>query len=334
MSKVHMRRILVICLTLLMVFSLSLCFVGAEEEEYTPIEWVMDEAATYLYGDEKYYDRYFVNGAFYSDAKCVFNFVNRVKFNGTMCQVYGDSIDPHIVCVRKNDGYSFVFVDEEGKRILDSFLQGEDCIYYLENNQNRYVPLDEQFVRLLDSSFYASDAPLTEKKVGELSEGTIYELTAHDSTELNAYQHGAVYVLPDGNTYYLCFDELDNTYFDADGYFSYRKGSVSLLKLEGSFLTDVEKAIPEMEYKTKEYRYESEYINKRENDDSSSDGDPIGFFIFAIPMGFVLPLAILVTGIVLAKSKKLGENKAWYWLSATAALWILAAAGIMAIVLS
>jgi len=334
MSKVHMKRLFAFCLTLLMVFSLSICFVGAAEEEYTPIEWVMAEDATYLYGDEKYYDRYFVNGAFYSDAKCRFNFMNRVEFDGTMCPVYGDSIDPHIVCVQKNDGYSFVFVDEEGKGILDRFLQGEDCIYYLEDNQNRYAPLDEQFVRLLDSSFYASDAPLTEKKVGELSEGAIYELTAHDSTGLKAYQHGAVYVLPDGNTYYLCFDELDNSYFDADGYFSYRKGSVSLLKLEGSLLTDVEKAIPEMEYKTKEYLYESDYVNIPGDEGYAPEGDPLSFFIFAIPMGFVLPLAILVTGIVLAKSKKLGENKAWYWLSATGALWILAAAGIMAIVLS
>ena len=144
-----------LCFTMLLgVFSLV---AYAETQEYTPVEWVLDPNVEYIYGNEKRYDRYYVNGSFYGDGDSLFYFMNDVKLGDKSCQVYGDSAEPHIVSVRKEgDGYSFVFVDTEGKKILDGLLNRTDCIYYLEDYGYEYSIISEDLALNTSTHLVAS----------------------------------------------------------------------------------------------------------------------------------------------------------------------------------
>ena len=250
MKKTFITKILILCLCFLMLFSGATVFASAAEDENSSIEWSMDKNAEYLYGNGKRYDRYYANGEFYGDARKAYYFKNKVSVNGTMCEVYGDSPDPHIVSVRYTDGYSYVFTDGEGRRILENFQNGKEVIYYLEQANYKYTVIDSSLADSLDTAYNLDDSATTMTvAVNTLTDASIYELTAHDNLEMKAYQNGAIYCMPDGTIFYVCFKYLDNSYFDADGYFSYRKGYVKALVLDSDLKNEVENALRYMETK-------------------------------------------------------------------------------------
>ncbi len=327
----------ILCFVMLLVF--SVLATSAKEEEYTPVEWIVDEDLEYVYGGDKRYDRYYVRGAFYGDADSVFYFTNKALYNGSYCQVYGESAHPHIVSVRTEPGISCIFVDDEGKAILDAFLNRTDCIYYLENfNTGSYTNIDADIVTSLEASYNNKKAKLKWINVNELGEADIFEITVHDRTETKAYQHGAIYLMPNGIYYYVCFEDLDNSYFDADGYFSYRSGSVQVYELDRNTEKNINAAISNMITKKYNIIYERDVINGiydiygnpiEHTYDPDDSENILGLIIFILVMSFVagiIPVALLILGIVLANSKKTGKAKCWYALSASAALWILSAA--------
>jgi hypothetical protein len=136
---------------------------------------------------------------------------------------------------------------------------------------------------------------------------------------------------------------------DADGFFSYRRGSVDVLKLEGELLNTVKKAINSMDDRDINYLYEASVVNGI-YDINGNYIEDIGFdfgfdfygdgeysittfWVFFALLGFAVPLVILVLGLLFARSKKMGKNSFWYALSGFGAAWILAAAGIMLMLL-
>lgn len=328
---------LLLCLSLLLgLLTLS---VGATKpkESHTPIRWSISADLTDLMGNGKHYERYYANGAFYGDARRSFCFMNQVVYDGKYCTVYGDALDPHIVSVRTSPGYSTIFVDAEGKAILDAFLDGSDAIYYLESigdgSYSTYTVLDQGTVDALDAAYTAPSSMLIPFAVTRLNDATIYEVTAHDRTETKAYQHGAVYQFADGSFYYVCFRGLDNSHFDADGYFSYRSGTVDAYPLDGALLSTVNDAIEDLALLEREYLYESGVVNghydengnpiDRQND-ANTDGVSIFLFYATIVLfGVLIPIGALLVGIVLARPKKTGRAVHWYGLVAASGLLLL-----------
>lgn len=328
------------------IFSFVLCLaltlgsftllISAKEEKYTPIEWEMDDKVEYLMGGDKRYDRYYVRGAFYGDASSAFYFSDPVEYDGASCQVYGDSAYPHIVSVKANNGYSYVFVDGQGREILDSFVDRSDCIYFLEVFDVEYTKITRDIVEDLDKE-YNRNTKLKRVDVAELGEADILEITVHDRTESKASQHGAVYIMPDGSYYYVCFEKLDNSYFDADGYFSYRSGSVGVYELDARTRADIESAREDMIPRERKIIYESRVISGY----CDIDGNPVDdkdlddpeeravaivmFYVVTILVGIVLPALLLAFGLGMARSKKTGYAKCWYALLVTSVIWILAA---------
>lgn len=314
-----------------MLLSLSVLTVAAGDQEHVPVEWTMDEELRYIYGGEKRYDRYYVNYAFYGDAKSSFYFMNYALLDGKKCQVYGESADPHIVSVKKGDGYSYIFADIQGKKILNDFLTRKECIYYLESfDEYTYSVIEEAFVTSLESAYNSNDPWISTVNVSELSEGEILEITVHDKTETKAYQHGAIYIMPSGTYYYVCFEELNNSYFDADGYFSYRKGTVQALKLNNSLCADVDAVIEQMIPREKKIIYESDVVAGEIDIYGNSLYDVytpeyrstsiVIFFVMFIFLGILLPILLLVLGLIFAR-----KTKCWYALSVSAAVWIVGA---------
>ena len=303
MKRNLITKAFLVCLTIAMLFSLASIYVSADNSEKKSIEWTMDEKATYLDGSGKRYERYYANGAFYGDARFSYYFKNGVMYDGRNCDVYGDSADPHIVSVKTESGYSTIFVDAEGKAILDNFLNGKDCIYYLESFGSEYTIIDASFVSMLDVAINNYNNTRT-VDVTTLNAAEIYEITAHDRLEMKAYQHGAVYYMPDGVKLYINFRNLDNSYFDSDGYFSYRRGTVTALVLDDELTAKVNEKLESMQPKPTKSKYEQyEEYEMNGNDYLNRNRSSVPFWIFFSITGFVLPIPFLVIGLCKGLSK-------------------------------
>lgn len=212
-----------------------------------------------------------------------------------------------------------VFVTKEGAAVLEAFTSGNYASMVLEDpfySEGAVLSLD--WVDGLDSSDGARET-LDVKALGEVDP---YIVWGGDETDTFYHPHGAFYSL-DGTWYYINYDALDNSYFDADGFFSYRKGTVEALPIDGEDHTVLTGALEEMTDWETEFLYEGNVLNLDE------DTSKIVFWIFAILLGFVLPLVPLILGIVFAHSKKALHPKRWYVLSILSAAWIAVAALIL-----
>ncbi len=333
-KKYSPARLLLTLLCLALTLGSFALVLNAQREEYTPVEWEMDENAEYIYGGDKRYERYYAKGAFYKDARVEFCFSNGVSFDGRFCTVYGDSAYPQIVSVSLNNGYSYVFVDERGKEILDSFIDRSSCIYYLEKVGKSHAVISGELISELDRK-YNRTAKLTQADVRDLGEAEILEITGHDSTESKAYQHGALYYMADGTCYYVCYEELNNTYFDADGFFSYRQGFVDAYPLDLTEREEIELARGDMKFTEHTLIYENDVISGYcdiygntidKTDDPGYRVTGIVLFYLAIFLvGIALPAVLLVLSLKMAGSRRTGEAKCWYALTVTSSLWMLSA---------
>lgn len=345
MKKLYYIKAIAFVLCLCSLFTLSVFGVSAEEEteEYKPIEWKMDVNLSCIYGDSKRYDRYYANGAFYGDARKTFEFTNMPMYDGLGRHVYGDSADPHIISVRQGNGYSWIFTDDEGREILNSFVAQEECIYYLENfSEYVYTVIDRDIVRGLKIKYESRMNSLKQVSVAELSEADIYEITVHDITETKAFQQGAVYVMPDGMYYYVCFENLPNSYFDADGYFSYRSGTVPVYVLDGTERTKTDRLIKEMVEKESKKIYEDMVILgvydiygnpiEESEDPMAAVTAVVLFILMTVFAGVIVPIGLLIMGLLLSRSKKTGNARCWEAVAASSVIWMVSAVAFLLLV--
>ena len=342
MKKNRCVKLFAILLCLLMLLSPTALVASATKPSVPPYRaasWEMSEDLEYIYCREACYERYYVRGSFYGDPRTKFQFMNSVNYDGEYCQIFGDSAYPHIVSVVTSPGYCTIFVDEVGEEILDSFVDGSDVIYYLENLSYEYSKLSDELVASLDAAYDLAGADLVTVDVTDLARAEVYEITAHDRLETQARQHGAVYRMSDGFYYYVCYRGLDNSYFDANGYFSYRSGSVGAYPIDIQQRLNVDSAILGMQAKRTKTINEAGVINGYYdlNGDPIEDGDgyygdegsDVGSIVlfcltFAV-FGVVIPGLLLTFGLIFANSKKPGRSKSWYALSIASAVWMLSA---------
>jgi hypothetical protein len=132
---------------------------------------------------------------------------------------------------------------------------------------------------------------------------------------------GAVYRLDDGKDYYVHYLSLGNQYFDAEGNFSYRSGSVSLTVLGEDLSRELDKV--------REQVVPNGYTYYEYEDSETPLFSETTFWVLYSIMGFVAPVPLFILGLVLSYSKKPGYPKYWRILSVIAALWILFAAILM-----
>lgn len=330
MKRENYIKIFSCVLCLLMLLGLTMLMVSAEEDEYIPMEWDLDPDLEYIYGNGKRYDAYYRYRHFRRDAEFTFYFLNNVDYEGRQCLVHGTSADPHIVLVSTEQGYNSMFVDAEGQKILNDFENRTDCFHYLEDDDDNHTVIEREFVDKLDHGFYMH----SQKKVDvtTLGEAEILEITVHDKTKLMAYHHGAIYIMPNGSFYYVCFEDLGNNFFDADGYFSYRSGSVPVYELDDKTCLEVYDAKVKME----PIEYRSVYEERVIAGYYDVNGDPIVeeygpedervavtmFVVGVVVAGIFAPTVLLILGFVWAASGKTGRAKCWYALSVSAAVWL------------
>ena len=124
---------------------------------------------------------------------------------------------------------------------------------------------------------------------------------------------------PEGKLFYVRFDTLDNTHFDADGNFSFRSGEVPLTPLNDAMSAEAREA-----------------INARMTEGMTVYEDPtlgelpetlvlILFWIVYVILGFLCPLPFIAVGVILPLIKPLGKPKYWLLSAILGALWVLLA---------
>lgn len=232
------------------------------------------------------------------------------------------------------DGYygNDIFVTAQGKKGLDAFLAGDVGSFWLTDQDLYREIMATEKVAAFDKALH--DGINTQSfEVKNLSpEGKIevYEILAMDKSRTFAYVYGAIYQLDVDEYWYVNYYELGNEYFDANGEFSYRRGSVTMTRLEDS--EAVRAMIAATDYFYPNYVYEDDGRVVEEPDDTGT----WMFFWVAYVLCFLLPpIPLIAVGAILPFIKKLGKPKYWFIFMAFAILWLIAALllGILMIVM-
>lgn len=213
-----------------------------------------------------------------------------------------------------------IYATEEGKAILDKFKKGEYSFYLFYSDGN----IVKDFAQS-DFSMFIKEENKTEIDVTSLWNNNIHEVRGFDETGVLAHDCGAVYEIS-GEYYYIHYDSLDNSYFDAYGYFSYRQGMAPAYKLDDTAVKFVEDAKFSSEFRMEEYIYPDEEWFVDEDDNLSAT---ITFWVISVLFGLIIPAILLVLSLVFANSKKAINPKKWYILTVCSVLWILTGVGIV-----
>lgn len=282
--------------------------------------WSLAEDGSVLESDGTEYYRYELPVGYYA------NFRTRYIYSLTLkSDVFDYGYATPISPARNSDTVlleSRLYLTEAAKSELDRFIGGDIASFRLVSSDNEY--LYSELLRGAVSGLDAESEATAEKitvNVQSLKNAKRYDITAHNSSATVATVYGAVYGI-DGKYYYICYSSLGNEYFDADGNFSYRRGTVTLSAVGEELSAAVGNAIASADYHYPETELEvDDYYFPPDEDDSL-----LGFWMLYAFALILLPIIPLVLGIVFANSKKHGRNSRWYILSASAGLWIVCAA--------
>lgn len=215
-----------------------------------------------------------------------------------------------------------LYLTDAAKSELDRFIGGDIASFRLVSSDNAY--LYSELLRGTVSGLDAESEATAEKiavNVQSLKNAERYDVTAHNSSDTVAKVYGAIYAI-DGKYYYISYSSLGNEHFDADGNFSYRRGTVTLSAVGAELSEAISAAIDAADYFYPETELEiDEFYFPTDEDDSL-----LGFWMLYVFALILLPIIPLALGIVFANSKKHGRNSRWYILSASAGLWIVCAA--------
>ena len=300
MKKLHKILCLIGIISLLAV---SLTVVSAAwtnpqvyAEDY--IDWYISEDGSSIVADgmfDEEYEYYYAADLSYGHRieNNLFVYQNTVTSNtGAEYTVYSGYYGAPVIYV--TNGYSlYAYATDAGKDSVDRYL-GTDTsgkAYMLINyNGQKAKALTESDVAAIKG--YVGETLTV--KVSELSVGDCYSIVYTDLNHTVASTHGAIYDY-DGGLYYVDYDSLPNSYFDADGNFSYRFGTVEMTRLDGECRAIAEERIEDVSYYEDTYRYESDFVDYYEDEELISltfneKSSKVFLVTVSIIMGIVFPL--------------------------------------------
>lgn len=222
-----------------------------------------------------------------------------------------------------------VYATEKGVEALDRLMEGEAASYMLASVHGACAPISNDLVTLLTKT--PEDAEKRTFDVRDLENALYYSLLGVESYGFYGCAYGAVYAY-EGEFYYIHYMDLGNQCFDADGNFSYRRGTVEGVKLEGDLVAELHTVGQDMNF------YPLEYIDAGEEknfDDTADyfDSARSAFIVGMVVFGFMIPTPLLIVGLVFPRSAKRGYPKYWYILAGVAALWMVLSVLLMILVL-
>lgn len=230
---------------------------------------------------------------------------------------------PEVIWVESN-GQAEFFVTDKGEADLKSFVDGNIGSLMLEDADGMVAHISKSLVAEWDEAIRADrDTEVFDVKDIKPSgrKVEVYYISAVDVNNTVAYNYGAVYRLSSGEYWYINYADLANNYFDADGNFSYRGGSVKMTRI--SDVSALEDVIFNTQYRSYNYTYEWDKIDRESNDESNENTWMALFWVFYAVCVVIPPIPMIILGFILPFIKKLGKPKYWYSLLAFALLWLI-----------
>ncbi len=319
-----MKKIYSIILALVIITALFATTAYARED-YT---WEHDGATDTFYNGVNTYERYDIFDFETIDAEIIYVFTDPGYKNDSFAEIYMlDTTDEIIYLVSDYEYNICAYVTEKGREMLDAFHNGNYTKLRLRHTYNyETAELDISFLNKLDEN----NGETKVFDVKDLEKLPCFELDVFDESDSLSKVYGAVYLLGE-EYYYINYNELDNSYFDSYGVFSYRRGEVEAVKLNKETAQMITSASHNLEYRESEYIYEDEATFEF-GDMTAAQAQKV-FVALSLVAGFILPVIPFVLGLVLANSKKLGKPRRWYLVSALSLLWMLLAGVIILIII-
>ncbi len=212
---------------------------------------------------------------------------------------------------------------------LQSYIKGTSAKFRLQQD-DRIASLTEDQVAQLVQQTLTSQAKKITTGVGVLANAPRMEILMRDLSGTCSYVYGTVYYM-NSHYYFVDHTQLDNSYFDADGNFSYRSGSISITLLSGDAETVIREAETQLTERVVVTTYENEFLYGVNGEYRKAD--TVFFWIFLIFFGFLIPLVLLIVSLLLPHSAKRGYPKYWYRLSICAAVWMALAIALTVILI-
>lgn len=307
------RKKIIAFLALLTLLIATLMPMVSADEAY--VEWTLsDDEQTLTDGTVSY--TYYGKVSYELSPDNVYTYAAEVYLQEEgLCSVRADPTVSNVVWL-ETGAWNYLYATDEGRIALDRWFVNREIGAYCVWDNDDVAELSSSLADAMDAAVLQQAAMRT-VSVMELEALPRYEITAHDSQGLFSTPYGVVYEWEDGAYYYVNYWLLDNSYFDANGKFSYREGTVTLTLLDESLASQFATVIGETHYYDVEYQWES---------DGLPEVPMVVFWLFFIFVGFLLPIPFLVLGIVFANMQKWGRPQYWYSLTILGGLWMLLSA--------
>lgn len=321
-------RIFVLCLLCALLLSLSACTVGVSgglpsegaplataasaesaDPDASPLEWYISSDGSQIYNEaHTYYYRFTPTLPFALDPASVYEYYYGIYIDGFtlpfenetyICTPYPGA---DLIWIEGNNGETRLYLSQNAVTYYETFFADQSADgFMLLNAYGAYAEVSGAIAEDANQAYRTADT-LYEIDVTKLSSKESFELVQFDRSDSFYITRGAFYEI-DGSYYYVDYRQLDNSYFDADGNFSYRQGKVRLVKIEGAALDALTPALDDFDYRSTDFEYEI----------GESEPMPIGLFWFCyVFLGFLVPIPFIVLGFILPHIAKLGRPKYWY----------------------
>ncbi len=329
-----MKKLLVcLLISVSLLFTLALpAFASDAPTNQNPSEWLLDESGAKLTRDGELVYYYYGEMTTYGikPGFKMFIFQNYVQTNSGDAEVFSYGKDGEIMFL------SMLYTDET---YIYCTSLGEAMLEGLAESGDEYILLND-FTGAITSDVGTLAAMLDELDAEESVEVT----TLKNATRFDIYisciegaavkLHGAVYEV-DGELLYINYDVLTNNYFDSEGNFSYKKGSVNCAKVISGVKDAFDAAVERGNYEYSDYVYETTYpgINEDIGFDISKEAAVVILIVIIAIFGIIIPFIPLIYSINKLKKKAKDEKATSIIMLTASAVWIACAIAILILIL-
>ena len=321
-----MNNIKKISLALALVMIIASLFSISTLADNNPFTvWSLSDAGTELENKSEGIKYQLYNTGINVDAEpfTTYVYADTVNYNDSYYEtaVYQNPDYKDAVWVNGYYGYD-IFVTAQGKRDLEAFLAGDVGSFWLTDQDIYRTKMNSETVAELDEALHngVNTQTFEVKNLSPAGKIEVYEILAMDKNKTFTYVYGAIYKLDVNEYWYVNYYELGNEYFNSDGQFSYRRGSVTMTRIEDS--ESVNSMIADTRYLYTDYVYENDGNTVEETD---GIGHWVMLWIIYVLCFILPPIPLIIVGFILPFIKKLGKPGYWFIFMAFALLWLIAA---------
>jgi|GEM_PF-3278445 len=288
-----------------------LCPIASSAEEY--VKWELSDDQKTLTDGQKEYVRYTLPLGVYAEPDYEYLYKQKVLDGYT---VFSTEKGGDLVWFGDYPDYC-VYVTIEAKGALDAFVHQDRSGVFRLTGDHGYMEsaLDAELIQKLN----ALGEETVTMDVTELEDLFLYDLRLYESNNVFYKTYGAIYKI-EGKLYYLCYRDLPNNHFDANGDFSYRSGTVTLTKTDEETAQALSEAVDRLEHRAYDRDYEG---GNRDGEDDYEEG--FSFRVAFVFWGFVLPILFIGMGLLLPRFFKTRFGAHWRYLAYGSTAWFVLA---------